>query len=132
VSLEALRWLHDIEASVVQIEADGRLVLASAPVDERRTALRRAQALAAGNETGNGIVRWLLSEKVTGQAEVAETVGKVDAARVIRGFATDLGTAADLDAVAHFESQAAKTYWHALAETWVEFARRDQRKVPEH
>jgi hypothetical protein len=93
VSLEALRWLNDINAGVVQIDADGQLVLASAPLAERPTALRRAQALAAGTQSGNGIVRWLLSEKVSGQAEVAERAGKAGAARVIRGFAAELGAA---------------------------------------
>jgi CRISPR-associated endonuclease Cas1 len=132
VSLEALRWLHDVNAGVVQIDADGRLVLAWAPLAERPTALRRAQALAAGGEIGNGIVRWLLSEKVSGQAEVAERAGKADATRVIEGLANELGAATDLGTVAHFESQAARAYWDALAETPVEFARRDERKVPEH
>ena len=52
VSLEALRWLHDIGASFIQIDADGQLINCAGPAGLNDARLRRAQALAA--ETGNG------------------------------------------------------------------------------
>jgi len=132
VSLEALRWLRDVKAAVVQIDADGQLVLASAPLTEGLTHLRRAQVLAAGNETGIRIVRRLLADKVAGQADVAEGAGKLVAARTIRALVQRLSEASDIGAVAGIESKAAQAYWEALADTPVRFARRDERKVPEH
>jgi len=132
VSLEALRWLRDTKAAVVQIDADGQLVLASAPLTEGLTHLRRAQVLAAGNELGTRIVRRLLTDKVAGQADVADRAGKADAARVIRAFAREVGAASDLGTLAGMESNAAQVYWGALADSRVLFARRDDRKIPDH
>ncbi len=132
VSLEALRWLRDVKAAVVQIDADGQLVLASAPQTEGLTHLRRVQVLAAGNEAGIRIVRRLLTDKVTGQADVAEGAGKLAAAREIRALVQQLSSAPDLSTLATIESRAAQAYWEALADTPVKFARRDERKVPEH
>jgi len=132
VSLEALRWLRDVKAAVVQIDADGQLVLAFAPPTEGLTNLRRAQVLAAGRDPGIRIVRRLLTDKVAGQADGAEGAGKLGAARAIRALLQRLSEASDLGAVAGIESKAAQVYWEALADTPVGFARRDERKVPEH
>src|SRR4051812_37097411 len=45
VSLEALRWLHDVGAAFVQIDRDGELILASGPQGLDDARLRRAQAV---------------------------------------------------------------------------------------
>jgi hypothetical protein len=44
VSLEALRWLYDVGAAFVQIDADGEVLVAAAPPGLDDARLRRAQA----------------------------------------------------------------------------------------
>ena len=63
---------------------------------------------------------------------MAEGAGKLGAARAIRALHQQLSSAPDLSALAAIESMAAKAHWEALADTPVRFARRDERKVPEH
>ncbi len=70
VSLEALRWLHDIGAAFVQLDADGVVIVASGPSGLADARLCRAQALAATNGIGIAIARDLLRSKLAGQAEV--------------------------------------------------------------
>lgn len=70
ISFDALRWLHDIGAAFVQIDADGEVIAATAPVGLDDPRLRRAQALAPTNGTGVEVARELLRRKLTGQARV--------------------------------------------------------------
>src|SRR6516225_9774226 len=51
ITLEAFRWLADVGISLIQIDADGRLLTTSAPTGSDAR-LRRAQALAITNPTG--------------------------------------------------------------------------------
>src|SRR5437867_5109759 len=50
VSLEALRWLADVKAGYLQIDADGRVLAAFGPPGTDRPNLRRAQVLAIQGE----------------------------------------------------------------------------------
>ena len=70
ITLDALRWLHDIGAALVHIDVDGRLVTTSTVAGPGHAALRRAQALAATTPTGVVIARSLLDDKVAGQASL--------------------------------------------------------------
>ncbi len=132
VSLKALRWLRDIKASVVQIDADGQLVFASTPLTEGLTPLRRAQVLVAASQTGLEIVRGLLADKLTGQAEVAAQIGATGTAAKIGNWSTTLEDADDLQAMARVEAHAARAYWDAWSPVELSFAQRDLRKIPAH
>ena len=144
VSLDALRWLRDVGCAFVQIDGDGAIITASGASGLDDPRLRRAQALAVGNDIGVVIARDLLTRKLAGQAAtvdrivspadigtVAEPVAS-GAANDIRDDLTamlDTATIADLRGL---ESQAAARYWGAWATVPVRWAKRDRERVPEH
>jgi CRISPR-associated endonuclease Cas1 len=133
VSFDALRWLHDIGASFVQLDADGEVIVASGPAGLDDARLRRAQALAVTKGTGISIARDLLRSKLAGQADVLTRLPESESAIAMVEDALkqleDAGTPAQLRSV---EAQAAAAYWSAWAPVTIRFARRDQAKVPEH
>lgn len=133
ISFEALRWLHDIGASFVQLDADGEVIVASGPrgLDDAR--LRRAQALAASNGTGIAIARELLEQKLLGQAEVlARLPGSDDAITAIHQHRAKLADANTPARLRVTEAHAAAAYWAAWAPVGIRFARRDQKHIPTH
>src|SRR5436305_1083853 len=67
VSLAALRWLTEQDASFVMLERNGKLLCVTGPVRPSEAKLRRAQALAAGNGLGLEIARTLIDAKLRGQ-----------------------------------------------------------------
>src|SRR4051794_12754105 len=72
VTLEALRWVKDVGAAFVQIDADSSVVAMS--VSERYSSsrhLRRAQVLAAESEVGRRELTRLLRTKLIEQARLA-------------------------------------------------------------
>src|SRR5215469_7638047 len=73
VSLAALRWLADQQASFVLLERDGSVLATTGPVRPSDARLRRAQALAAQSHVGLLIARELISRKLAGQEQVART-----------------------------------------------------------
>ncbi len=75
VTLEALRWLADIGATYIQIDADGKLIACYAPEGTDDVHRRRALALAAGTTAGIAIARALVRAKLTGQAELLDSRG---------------------------------------------------------
>src|SRR5262245_29954424 len=64
VSLEAIRWLADVGAGFIQIDADGRVLAAFGPMGADRPGLRRAQACALDAPMGTDIARRLIAEKI--------------------------------------------------------------------
>src|SRR4051794_10380453 len=74
ISLEAIRWLADVGAGYLQIDADGRVLAAFGPQGTDRPGLRRAQARALDTPEGDNIVHGLLGEKIAGQAETLKAV----------------------------------------------------------
>lgn len=133
VSFDALRWLHDIGCAFVQIDSDGQIMTSSGPAGLNDARLRRAQALAAGNDTGLAISRDLLTAKLDGQANLLDRVeGAASAASAVRGLRDGLATTTTLDGLRFGESQAARIYWDAWALQPVNFARKAVARVPEH
>src|SRR4051794_24484437 len=55
ISLDAIRWLADVGAGFLQLDADGRVLAAFGPQRSDRPGLRRAQARAFDTEDGNAI-----------------------------------------------------------------------------
>jgi CRISPR-associated endonuclease Cas1 len=131
ISLDAVRWLHDIGAALVQIDRDGQVLFASAPPGLDHAALRRAQALAATNQAGIALTRELLDAKLAGQAALLREMECQDAASGVEIDRVQLETAATLQAMQSIESRAAMRYWQSWESVPVTFARRDATKVPE-
>src|SRR5687768_5899347 len=71
VSLSALRWLADQNASFAMLDRDGTVLLATGPVGPKDARLRRAQSLAQQNGVAISIARELISRKLTQQAQTA-------------------------------------------------------------
>src|SRR6202521_99681 len=67
VSLAALRWLADQDASFIMLERDGSVLATTGPVRPSDAKLRRAQALAHSSGAALRITRELISRKLTGQ-----------------------------------------------------------------
>src|SRR5580693_3273537 len=71
VSLSALRWLADQDASFVMLERDGEVIATTGPVHPSDARLRRAQALACQSCLGHRIARELIDDKLARQEALA-------------------------------------------------------------
>jgi CRISPR/Cas system-associated endonuclease Cas1 len=67
ITLEALRWLADQGAAFVMLDRRGKVLTVTGPVAPSDAKLRRAQALALGNEVALNISKELISQKLAGQ-----------------------------------------------------------------
>lgn len=133
VSLEALRWIRDVGATFIQIDADASLVAVGTPpmVDDVR--VRRGQAFAFGNHTGVEIARALLLAKVNGQGDVLRRIPQRAVARAtIEHAAASLKRAATIGDLRYIESRAAAAYWDAWQDVSVRFPARDLARIPDH
>ena len=133
ITLDALRWLHDIGAALVHIDADGQLVTTSTASGPGHAALRREQALAATSRTGVEIARSLLHAKVAGQASLLSELPA--GARALDTVSRSLETitiAPDLPSLVSAEAEAASAYWDAWSELPIPIGDRDRDRVPAH
>jgi CRISPR-associated endonuclease Cas1 len=133
VSLAALRWLADQDASFVMLERDGSVIATTGPVRSSDVRLRRAQALALENGIALRISLDLVDRKLAGQERVAmHDLANETAALAIRRCRTDLAEAFSIDAARLIESHAAKAYWSAWRNLQIEFPQKDLPRVPDH
>src|SRR5262249_12190553 len=134
--LEAIRWLTDLGIPYQQIDRDGRVLLVSIPTaDDAR--LRRAQALAADNETGLEVARMLLREKLSGQQANLRGLleGPDEDAEDLTAFASavkSLESASTVNELLLAERDAAIAYWSAWAPISTRFRKSDLPRVPTH
>lgn len=133
VSLSALRWLADQDASFVMLDRDGSVLLTTGPVRPSDARLRRAQALAYRSETGLQIARGLLDQKLVAQERlIREKFHDTGVASQIASAREKLTTANSIDDLRFFEAQAAKAYWASWRNVPIMFAKSDLRRVPDH
>lgn len=133
VSLEALRWLHEIGAAFVQIGANGELIATGAPHALTDVRLRRAQAIAGVTGVGLDIARSLLRDKLAGQTRVLDAIGGHRVVRETLASASDhLEASPTIDDLRFVESRAAAAYWSAWEPIVIHFAGRDAKHVPTH
>jgi CRISPR-associated endonuclease Cas1 len=133
ISLEAMRWLADIKAGYLQIDADGRVLASFGPPGTDRPALRRAQALAGANEAGLSLSRWLVDAKLGAQLSTLDRFsGQLSAVEALAAYRSAADTAETIEELRVAEAWAANVYWQAMANLPVRFARRDADVVPSH
>ena len=133
VSLSALRWLADQDASFVMLDRDGSVLTTTGPVRPTDARLRRAQALAHQSGAALQIVRELIGKKVDLQEKLArEKLHNCSAADTIAGFRQGIDTTKTVEMIRMFESQAAHFYWGAWRAIPINFPTRDLRRVPDH
>jgi len=133
VTLEAVRWLAAVGASLVHMDRNGRLLQTSALSGNDDPRLRRAQSLAASGAIGVEISRHLLRHKIAGQLTVLKQHAKTPVAcDEIMSAQAAVERGPTLDGLRSAESRGAVAYWSALASTEITFAKRDLSRVPEH
>jgi CRISPR-associated endonuclease Cas1 len=133
VSLAALRWLADQNASFVMLERDGTVLATTGPVRPSDVRLRRAQALAHQSGAAFRISRELIDRKLAGQSRVArEHLRDHEASDAITRYRSELAEVESTDAIRLVESQAAKIYWKVWRGLPVNFPQKDLSRVPEH
>src|ERR1039458_1693673 len=133
VSLAALRWLADQDASFVMLERDGSVLATTGPVRPSDAKLRRAQALAHHSGAALRITRELISQKLAGQEEVARIkLLDTTTANTIARFRGEVPLADSITAIRLIESQAARAYWSAWSTLPINFPKKDLRRVPAH
>jgi CRISPR-associated endonuclease Cas1 len=133
ITFEALRWLKDVGAGFVQIDADGQLIAASGPPGLDDARLRRAQALAPSNGVGMTVAREVVRRKLEGQlALLVQLLNGQAPVAVIRQSLNSLGRATTPDQLRLLEATAAAAYWKAWERVPIRFVRRDEPRVPAH
>jgi CRISPR-associated endonuclease Cas1 len=133
VSLAALKWLRDQDASLVFLERSGKVLCVTGPVASSESKLRRAQALAVNNGVGLEICRTLIDAKLQGQERVLrERLNSHATADSIARLRNKLGSAESFDSIRNLEANAASSYfreWRDLPVTW---PKADLQKIPDH
>jgi CRISPR-associated endonuclease Cas1 len=133
VSLSALRWLADQNASFVMLERDGTVLATTGPVPSSDVRLRRAQALAHQTGLAFRISRELIDRKLAGQERVArESLEDYPAVTLIRQFRSELAEVESIDAIRIVEARAAKAYWKAWRAVPIIFPDKELPRIPEH
>jgi CRISPR-associated endonuclease Cas1 len=133
ISLDAIRWLHDVKIPLVHLDTDGRVLAMAAPDSPDHPTLRRAQAWAVEDGTGLMIMQQLLRQKLDGQQEVLRsfTAGQLALPQVElnkRG----LTQANDFYSLRMAEARAAAAYWATWQHIPTNFVRKDETRVPAH
>lgn len=133
VSLAALRWLADQNASFVMLDRNGTVLATTGPVRTADLRLRRAQALAHQSGAALRIVRELISQKLTAQERLArEQLNASNVADTIARCRAALPTSKTMQQVRIFEANAGLAYWSAWRDIPVRFSKVDVRRVPDH
>jgi CRISPR-associated endonuclease Cas1 len=133
ISLAALRWLADQDASFVMLDRDGSVLATTGPVRSSDAKLRRAQSLALTNGAGLTIARGLIRKKLAGQEQVIRLKLLDDStADTIARYSSNLSHADTVSSIRLVESQAARAYWSAWTALSVNFPKSDLPGVPEH
>jgi CRISPR-associated protein Cas1 len=133
VSLAALRWLADQNASFVMLERGGSVLATTSPIRSSDVRLRRALALAHVSGAAIRITRELIRQKLAGQELVARNkLLDTRTADTISRFSAELPVADDIASIRLIEAQAASAYWSAWRTLPLIFPKKDLPRVPEH
>jgi CRISPR-associated endonuclease Cas1 len=133
ISLDAIRWLHDVKIPLIHLDTDGRVLALVGPDAPDHPQLRRGQALAAHCNEGLEIARRLLTHKLAGQGElVRELVWGQVALGPLEVARRALQKATDMIGLRTAEAHAAAAYWRAWEHVPVAFTRKDEASVPAH
>jgi len=133
VSLEAVRWLHDVGVPLVHLGGDGKVYGVNAGEGPHIPQLRRAQAAALETGASLAITRHLVGEKLNGQMNVTAELGQQPAIReAIVACRGELDSAATVEEIRLIEAQAAIAYWGGWRSVPVRFEGSGQKAIPDH
>lgn len=131
ISLDALHWLREVGCVFVQLDHYGRPIAQSSLRGSEISRLRRSQAYAAATSVGTELTRFLLTEKVEGQAALAKEISGQhddDIASALDGIA-EAGT---IEALVAYEAAAASAYWRLWSGVEVPFPPATHTRLPAH
>ena len=133
MSTAALRWCAAAGICIVVLGADG-VLLAAGPPGRDDARLLRAQALALYGPSGVEVTRYLITEKLLGQARVLGLhLWEDAAASTIVDLCDAVSEAGSIDEIRQAEAAAANVYFAAWERSVsVNFARKDLPRIPEH
>ncbi len=133
ITLEALRWISDVGASLLMLDRRGKVITVCGPVAAYDGRLRRAQSIALSNGTALRISKQLISQKLDGQSTlVRDMLNDLTRASAIARFRAELPSVDTIESVRLIEAQAAKMYWQAWADVPIQWPRKDESRVAEH
>jgi CRISPR-associated endonuclease Cas1 len=133
ISLAALQWLADQDASFVMLNPDGTVLASTGPVRPSESKLRRAQALAHSSGAAISISRELIARKLFGQEDVARNkLLDTRTADSIARFRAELPSADSISSIRLVESHAARAYWSAWSTLPINFPKNDLPRTPDH
>jgi CRISPR-associated endonuclease Cas1 len=133
VTLAALRWLADQNASFVMLERDGSVLATTGPVRSSDARLRRAQALAVHSGKDLVITRELIIQKLAAQERVARgKLSNTAAAEEIAQYRSEVPDAGSIPSIRLLEARAASAYWSAWRDVEISFPRNDLPRIPDH
>jgi CRISPR-associated endonuclease Cas1 len=131
LSLEAMRWLDRVGASLVCIDRDGTVLLTSAPT-KAEAKIRRAQALAPYNDAGRRVTTSLLARKVEGQCTVVRRLDSDPYPRsVLDRAVVAIAEAQTIEDAVRAEAEAAAAYWSAWRDVEIRFRPSDKHRIPD-
>ena len=133
VTLSALKWLADVDASLTMLDRMGKVLFVTGPTASSDARLRRAQALANTNGTALEISKELIRQKLVAQEQLArEKLNDSKAADLIAANKETIAETNTIEALRLSESRAAHAYWSAWRHVPVIFPKKDLSRVPEH
>ena len=133
VTLSALKWLADVDASLTMLDRRGKVLFVTGPTASSDARLRRCQALALGNGAGLEISRRLIDAKLEGEERVIrERLNDPATAQVIATFRERLSASDSVEMIRVLEAQAAGSYFGALRNIPVLWPKADMPRIPDH
>ena len=133
VSLAGLEWLASQRVAFVMLERSGKVQCVTGPVRPSDAKLRRAQALALGNEAGLQICRTLIDAKLRAQEQVVrESLGCRTTAEAIARFRDRLAAVDCIETIRGLEASAASAYFREWRDIPVVWPKADLPRIPEH
>jgi CRISPR/Cas system-associated endonuclease Cas1 len=136
LSIDSLRWCHQLGIELAVLDGDANVTFTSVPASTDDARLRRTQALAVGTPLGHAIALELLNAKLRGHARLLRArFDEYAIADDVDALADDMQHTNTTDQLRALESQAAGLYWACWSnrpETSPEFVARDRARVPSH
>jgi CRISPR-associated endonuclease Cas1 len=137
ITLDAIRWLVDVGASYLQLDADGHVLAAFGPMGADRPELRRAQATAIESGKALKVAKQLVRLKVERQVSALDALEMLVAVgprvrEIISGLLSTIDKAETIDEVRAVEAQAAAGYWGCWSPLPIHFVARDRDLLPQH
>jgi CRISPR-associated endonuclease Cas1 len=133
VSLVALRWLADRNASFVMLDRVGEVLATTGPVRSSDARLKRAQALAHQSGAALEIARSLVQQKLVQQERILRELFHESAtANLIEQTRSAIPKANNNDEVRRCEAVAAKFYWSVWRSLSIKYPKNDLPRVPDH